>query len=54
MVREPVDVEPCDAVLAITVDGQTSRMNIRLPNGAVPFDREIAIEVVREPCAAAT
>jgi hypothetical protein len=51
MVREPVDIGPCDAVLVTTIDGQLRRMQIRLPNGAVPFDPLIAIEVLRVPAA---
>jgi hypothetical protein len=52
VVRDPVESGPCAAVLVITVDGNTRRTNVWLPNGAVPLEPVIAFEVLRESATA--
>jgi hypothetical protein len=37
----PIELPPCDAVVMMTVDGSERRWNVRLVDGASPFDTDI-------------
>ncbi len=36
IIRDPVTLPPCDAILVMTIDGHERRSNIRLLDGASP------------------
>lgn len=40
--RDNLEIGPCDAELVMSLDGQENRSPVHLPNGAVPFDHEVA------------
>jgi hypothetical protein len=41
---EAVELPACDAEIAMFVDGSLCIWPVRLPNGAVPFDRNVATQ----------
>ena len=43
MLRTPVDHPPCDAEIAMSIDGHESRWAVHLPNGIHPSRRETVI-----------
>jgi hypothetical protein len=50
--RSPVDLDPCDAELVMSVDGREHRWLIRLPRGAARFNVVVPIEdLVAQPTA---
>jgi hypothetical protein len=44
VLREAVELEPCDAVVVIQIDDSISRTPVRLPFGAMPCDRDVLVE----------
>jgi len=40
--RKPIELPQCDADVVMDVDGESFIWPVKLPSGAVPFDREIA------------
>jgi hypothetical protein len=44
VLREPAELDPCDAIIVVRVDGSISQTPVRLPFGAMPFDRDVLIE----------
>ncbi len=44
--REAVELCPTEALVVMRVDGNEHSWNVRLPNAAVPFDTEVAIESI--------
>ena len=44
VLSEPVDLEPCDGELIMTVDGRVHRWRLRLPMGAVNSDPFVLTE----------
>ncbi|QDT55129.1 hypothetical protein Pan44_31710 [Caulifigura coniformis] len=44
VLREGVELDPCDGVLVVQVDGSVSHTPVRLPFGAMPFDRDVLVE----------
>lgn len=43
--RTPCDLAPCDAQLQVTIDEQSHLYDIHLPDGAVPFDDCIRVQL---------
>ncbi|HVS40180.1 MAG TPA: hypothetical protein VMS17_31770 [Gemmataceae bacterium] len=43
VLRNPVDHPPCDAEIAMSIDGQESRWAVHLPNGVQVGRRKIAV-----------
>lgn len=39
ILREPADIEPCDAEISVEVDGDDRRIPVRLVDGVQPFDK---------------
>jgi hypothetical protein len=48
MLRNPVELDPCRAEIVITIDGRERRRQVFLPNGSVPFDLFVEIELLDE------
>lgn len=46
LLREPVNLEPCEADVISIIDGTEYRWRVFLVNGAVPFDHEVEIRDV--------
>jgi hypothetical protein len=44
MPRVPIDLQPCDGKIIMTVDGEERQWNVRLMNGATPLDSTIRFE----------
>ncbi|MGH7128803.1 MAG: hypothetical protein ACREIV_09550, partial [Planctomycetaceae bacterium] len=45
--KEPMELDPCDAEIVMTVDGDERRWAVYLIDGAVPFDRVIRATVTQ-------
>ena len=56
ILREPVLMEPCDAEIMISIDGNERRLFVRLVDGVVPFDPTVRImrcvETIEQPSSA--
>ncbi|MBC7821709.1 MAG: hypothetical protein IAG10_32895 [Planctomycetaceae bacterium] len=44
--EQPTFLPPCEAEVVLTVDGQTSRWTVRLPDGASAESRQVKTEQV--------
>ena len=44
VLREGIELEPCDAETVITVDDRKHVFTVRLVDGSVPFDRLVRTE----------
>lgn len=42
----PIDADPCEASVVMKVDGRTHRWTVRLTHGAVPFESDIATQIL--------
>lgn len=56
ILREPASMEPCDAEIMISIDGNERRFSVRLVDGVVPFDPTIrmmrCVETMEQPSSA--
>lgn len=43
ILREAVSIDPCDAEVIVSVDGNDRRIPVRLVDGAVPFDTSVRV-----------
>jgi hypothetical protein len=44
-----IELDPCDAKIVMTVDGDEQVWRVRLVHGAVPFEQSVRIEYKRDP-----
>jgi len=42
----PIEANPCEASIVMKIDGRTHRWTIPLPLGAVPFETDIATQIL--------
>lgn len=41
--KQPIQLDPCDAEIVMTIDGKERRWPVRLIDGATPFDKDVRI-----------